>query len=294
VCLLKLDLLTLDRVGLAGLDLPETLGLLAVPCEECRDLFRTCPNRRYGSVESDLFQGLGCEISVSLSKRTQDLEDRLVHTGILAEMRNLLRQLRGIKWNRRSAFQGSREYWERRYAGGGDSGKGSYGEYAAEKARFLNAFVAEHGVDSVIEFGCGDGSQLSLATYPSYLGLDVSQAAVARCRARFASDGSKEFMLVDDYAGQQADLSLSLDVVYHLVEDAVFDRHMRQLFAAGRRYVIVYSTNTDKESRGAHVRHRRFTDWVERNQRGWELTQHASGPAPSSPSAEFYVFTRCP
>src|SRR5437660_1578196 len=96
-------------------------------------------------------------------------------SGILANMRNLVRSFVEL---RRTAFLGSKDYWEGRYVEGGDSGHGSYGFLAAEKARFLNAFIEKHHVASVIEFGCGDGNQLSLARYPRYLGLDVSEAAV--------------------------------------------------------------------------------------------------------------------
>ncbi|MGZ4333195.1 MAG: hypothetical protein ACXVRJ_02835, partial [Gaiellaceae bacterium] len=87
------------------------------------------------------------------------------------------------------AFRDSASYWERRYRSGGDSGQGSYGPHADHKAAFLNGFVADRGIGSVIEFGCGDGNQLSLARYPTYLGLDVSQTAVRSCIRRFAGDG---------------------------------------------------------------------------------------------------------
>lgn len=39
-----------------------------------------------------------------------------------------------------------------------------------------NDFVRARGIDSVIEFGCGDGAQLALAEYPAYGGIDVSPA----------------------------------------------------------------------------------------------------------------------
>jgi len=205
-----------------------------------------------------------------------------------------MRPILALNWNRASRFDDSRSYWRRRYERGGDSGRGSYGEYAAGKARFLNTFVADHGIESVIEFGCGDGNQLSLADYPRYLGLDVSEAAVARCKERFSDDGSKEFLLIDSYEGQRADLSLSLDVIYHLVEDEVFDAHMRLVFSAANRFVIVYSTNTDERGMRdkAHVRHRYFTRWIEANATGWELVGVVPSTATLRPAVDFYVFAR--
>jgi SAM-dependent methyltransferase len=189
-------------------------------------------------------------------------------------------------------FAGSADYWDSRYLLGSDSGAGSYGQFAINKARFVNGFVAERGVQSVIEFGCGDGNQLTLAHYPRYLGLDVSREAVRTCRERFEGDATKEFKLVEEYAGECADLGLSLDVIFHLVEDVVFEEYMERLFNAAERYVIVFSTNTNMRTPidRAHVRHRRFTDWtIERHD--WTLVDGPRGLNPRR-RASFFVYER--
>jgi len=129
-------------------------------------------------------------------------------------------------------FPGSAAYWENRYSAGGNSGAGSYGQLASFKADVINDFVATHRVKTVIEFGCGDGNQLSLAKYPSYLGFDVSSTAVSKCRELFKSDPSKSFRLLSEYENEIADLTLSLDVIYHLVEDEIFERYMRNLVSS--------------------------------------------------------------
>jgi hypothetical protein len=168
----------------------------------------------------------------------------------------------------------SADYWERRYASGGNSGIGSYHEFAEFKAEILNRFVQEHCVHSVIEFGCGDGNQLSLARYPDYTGFDVSPTALAMCRQRFATDSSKKFRLASEYGGETAELALSLDVIYHLVEDWAFTVYMGRLFHASRHYVIIYSSDVDDDYNrrpDVHVRHRNFTRWIENNQPGWRL-----------------------
>jgi hypothetical protein len=85
----------------------------------------------------------------------------------------------------------SAQYWRNRYRSGGNSGAGSYGRLANFKAEIVNAFVREHDVASVIEFGCGDGAQLTLADYPSYLGFDVADESVELCRSKFAKDSTK-------------------------------------------------------------------------------------------------------
>lgn len=154
-------------------------------------------------------------------------------------------------------FRDSRRYWETRYRLGGHSGEGSRGIAADYKARVLNAFFKEHGVRSAIEFGCGDGHQLKMLDVPAYTGVDVSQTILAHCRAEFANDATKRFVVVDEYKGERADVAMSLDVIFHLVEDAVYDEYLDRLFAAGERFVIVYSTSAELKSTGvAHVRHR--------------------------------------
>jgi hypothetical protein len=196
-------------------------------------------------------------------------------------------------------FPGSTRYWETRYEAGDNSGAGSYALFAEFKAEVLNKFVADHSVESVIEFGCGDGNQLSYSQYPSYLGLDVSEVALAMCTRRFGSDTTKAFLPVEAYDGQRADLALSLDVIYHLVEESVFDEYMKALLVAARRYVIVYSSNHDDATGtdGLHVRHRRFSSWMERHRPEWKLVAHVPnrypyrGDASTGSFADFFVYS---
>lgn len=192
----------------------------------------------------------------------------------------------------------SSNYWERRYAGGMTSGPGSYGELADYKARVLNEFVLSNAIESVIEFGCGDGNQLSLAQYPRYLGLDVSKTAIDACAARFRSDETKSFLWYDPERTVNfgrfvsADLTLSLDVVYHLLEDPTYHRYLSDLFLTARRYVVIYSSNKTDEQQATHVRHRKFTVDVARQFPDFSLLQHIENPYRAQTFADFYVYRR--
>jgi SAM-dependent methyltransferase len=217
-------------------------------------------------------------------------------------IRELVRPLPGVRraslLRQRLAYNGSALFWEHSYARGATSGNGSYGEFAERKSRFLNELVRERSVLSVIEFGCGDGNQLSLAEYPSYIGLDVSRTAIGLCQRRFSGDPAKSFFLYDgscftDQAGIfTADLALSLDVVYHLTEDAAFETYLRHLFAAARRVVVIYSTNMELAGTAPHVRHRLFTPWVQAHCPGWTLSSIARGPNTDVARADFFVYER--
>jgi SAM-dependent methyltransferase len=227
------------------------------------------------------------------------LKSKVKSTPVVGVAAKSLWQITGPLRFRLSAFQSSR-YWDSRYAKGGNSGTGSYGDLAAFKARILNEFVARKNIKSIAELGCGDGNQLLLSQYPRYVGYDVSSNAIKRCKNLFSQDSSKRFVLLDgEYRGcGQAEVSLSLDVIYHLVEDDVYEQHMKMLFAAASRYVVIYSDNTESRRDWIHVRHRRFSDWIERHCPEWVLAEHIPNEFPWKPDAQmgswadFWIYAR--
>jgi hypothetical protein len=178
----------------------------------------------------------------------------------------------------------SSTYWERRYESGGNSGSGSYNELGAFKAGFINNFLKTHDVNSAIELGCGDGNQLSSIHYPAYTGLDVSIASLAICSRRFNSDPTKSFFLYSPHSFHdnrgifKADLSLSLDVLFHLVEPDIFELHLKHLFQCSTRYVIIYSSDEEIKSTVRHEKRRKFTPWVEHHQPEWHLVERKNNP----------------
>ena len=100
-----------------------------------------------------------------------------------------------------------------------------------------------------------------LAEYISYIGFDISSKAVEVCRKRFLDDTEKTFLLASEWKNETADLVLSLDVIYHLIENSVFKKYMADLFAASSKYVVIYASDTDDNNKGqsTHVRNRKFT-----------------------------------
>jgi SAM-dependent methyltransferase len=221
-------------------------------------------------------------------------------------LRDRLKSLPGVSGLHRAwlnlRFPGSGTYWDARYQQGGTSGDGSYGELAAFKAEILNRFVSEHDIHSVLELGCGDGNQLALARYPRYVGLDVSEHAVQRCIERFRGDSTKSFLLYSPTAfhdaggALSADCALSLDVIYHLVEDDVYDKYLRDLFGASRRFVVIYSSDGTTDAlalrEAAHVRHRPVCDDVARRFPAFVKRAHIPNRYPDRTFASFFMFER--
>ena len=231
---------------------------------------------------------------------------RAVMRAFLTKVPGLHRALelirRHLTWRR---FRGSAAYWQLRYGAGGTSGAGSYGALAQFKAAVLNEFVAARQVASVIELGCGDGNQLRYSAYPRYIGLDVARSAIAICRDKFRDDPTKRFFFFDpecfvDSAGLfRADLALSLDVLFHLVEDSVFARYLELLFQVATRFVIIYSSNHDEVMASAHERQREFTSYVAAHFPEWRLADKIKNrypiteyPEPLGSLADFYIYER--
>lgn len=205
---------------------------------------------------------------------------------------------------RNQTFVGSDTYWENRYQQEGTSGSGSYNRLAMFKADTINAFITENQVQSVIEFGCGDGNQLSFMNYPSYIGLDVSLKAIEICKTRFKEDASKSFFLYHSLAFHDnaqvfnTQLSLSLDVIYHLIETNIYTQYMRHLFDSSTRYVIIYSSDYDAPQTH-HVKHHKFSDWVAQNRPQWRLIRKIDNLYPyeaNNPNntslADFYIYEK--
>jgi SAM-dependent methyltransferase len=164
-----------------------------------------------------------------------------------------------------------REYWEQRYAAGKrGSGPGSAGEHARQKAAGVNAVITRRGVRSVVDWGCGDGEVARLVEAEQYLGLDLSMTALDVCRAKMPA---REFRLVHGALepGPLADLALSLDVLYHLVDDVLYRRYLELLLASAPLAYVVSTHRPEDPSSAGHVRHR---EWLNDLPAEWAVAEY--------------------
>ena len=203
---------------------------------------------------------------------------------------------------RQLIFPGSQNYWEKRYSLGGNSGEGSYGKSAEFKSEFVNKFVRENCIDLVTEYGCGDGNQLTYAKYPQYIGLDISQKAIKLSSKIFLEDSTKEFYVYDpnqfetNQKNFSAELVLSLDVIYHLVEDDIYRKYLINVFSTAKKFVVIFSSNEEVAGmlHSRHVRHRKFTRDVEEWFPEWKLKDTVKNNSKiNEPSIDFFIFQSC-
>ena len=180
----------------------------------------------------------------------------------------------------------SAEYWRKRYESGGNSGAGSYGALADFKAAALNDFVAREKIQSAIEYGSGDGNQLSLLHISEYTGLDVSARVIEVLRERYAGDLTKSFREYnpDNFIADGstlADIGLSMDVILHLTEDERYEKYMNNLIASSQKYLGIFNTATDVqlEKMAQHNRYRDHRNWLELHAPQFKEVQMSLTPA---------------
>lgn len=193
----------------------------------------------------------------------------------------------------------SSEYWEKRYEQGGNSGAGSYHHLATFKADVLNNFFKRYKIQKVVEYGCGDGNQLSLLEIPNYIGYDVSKTIIERNRERFKEDKTKSFEVINEDTKQfeSADVVLSLDVIFHLIEEDIFENYMKRIFSHPyAKFVVIYSTNQEK-IRAVHVKDRKITPYIVNNFSEWEMFMSVPNlyghiPHPHGSNCSFFFYRR--
>ncbi len=248
--------------------------------------------RRDGMILTQLTRNRATDLKLSEGLFLAQQLDPISKVEIVSIRRKLLNLVTSLR------FPGSSRYWELRYGLGEDSGDGSYGEEANYKRTFINGLLTRRSVASVIDFGCGDGNQLEGLQVDRYRGLDVSPTAVGRCAARYAHRQDWSFATLDTYGGESAEAALSLDVLYHLVEEQIFATYLDRLFGAATRLVVIYASNSDSSGAafGRHVRHRAFIRWVADHAPEFRLIESPDRPdhlpRRGPHAASFWVYER--
>lgn len=178
------------------------------------------------------------------------------------------------------------EIWENRYATGGNSGAGSYGDSYEFKRDVINDYIKKFNIKNVLDLGCGDGNQITELSVEKYSGFDISQCVVDLCRKKYENDSSKQFNVYDNNFknDQSYDLCMSIDVIYHIIDDSDFNCYMCNLFNPLNKYILIYSTNYESVLNG-HMRHRKFDSMIPKTSKFIEKIKNKVGY-----DADFYLY----
>ena len=170
------------------------------------------------------------------------------------------------------SFINSEKYWDDRYSYGGNSGSGSYGNDAQQKANFLNNILLKYNLDTVIDIGCGDGNNLKFFKPKNYIGIDVSETIIKKNISKFKYIDNYEFFVlknnfsnilnyIDHLIRNHALLVVSFDVIFHLIEDDKYNDHINFINNINANYCLICSSdiNIEYDDSTLHVRHRKYS-----------------------------------
>lgn len=189
-------------------------------------------------------------------------------------------------------WKGANEYWNNRYKSGLDSGSGSYGQYADFKIKVVNDFIQEKKIESLFDYGCGDGNNmLKLNFIHKYVGYDISFSAVEICKLKFNNSWMSFTNNINEV--EPCDASLSMDVIFHLVDNEDFKHYMDYLFMKSKQYVIIFSTDYNRPFiYSPHYRDRCFSDYVYKNFPEWRIYKVIDAPEYFPNKEKFIIYKK--
>jgi 2-polyprenyl-3-methyl-5-hydroxy-6-metoxy-1,4-benzoquinol methylase len=186
------------------------------------------------------------------------------------------------------------DIWTNRYYNkNGNSGLGSTGELAKFKIDFINNFIKENDINSILDFGCGDCFIASQLKVSRYTGIDISDAYFDRI-VDFVADNKelikKPFNEIRDF--EFYDCVICLDVLYHILEEETeyLYETLDEIYNHSNKYIIIYAQdsylNFNYES---HMFDSRWRQYIEKKQLKLIYEQNECMPGTS---AKFFVYKK--
>jgi hypothetical protein len=89
-------------------------------------------------------------------------------------------------------------------------------------------------------------------------------------------------------------MTMSLDVLYHLVDINIWKTYLENLFTTSSKIVVIFATDIDKPA-SAHVLFRKYTQYIATHFKCWSLEPREPEPpkeVQDGTSARFYVYQR--
>lgn len=134
-------------------------------------------------------------------------------------------------------------YWKTR---ANFSGNGSRGDLLRFKINFLNEFIKDNNISSILDFGCGDLHLARELNVDEYVGLDIVE------RPKPQNVASKSFTLkikrFDEVSEQRSfDLCMSIDVFFHILKDEedYLKAYIDNMVNHSSKFVIIYAHDSD-------------------------------------------------
>jgi len=184
----------------------------------------------------------------------------------------------------------SDKYRDERYKEWGNSWEWSYWENAIYKANFINEFVKSHSIQSAVEIWCWDWANLWLYRIQWYTWYDVSKKAIEMCDEMYKDDTTKEFYVNNENTElHQAELSLWIDMIYHIFPRAKREKMIDKIIEAWNKYVIFYTViNCQPRVEGSCMNDYNFIEYIESKWRKYTIEEST----PPASIAKFVVIEK--
>jgi len=197
----------------------------------------------------------------------------------------------------------SHQYWADRYLHTNfqnSSGNGRLKFRLSYKAKMLNKIFKTYEITKVADFGCGDGLLASKLKITKYYGIEINSEIVDNLKNKFL--GKNEFEFSTKFESQwrnKIDASISVDVIFHLIEEDVYQKYMNELFFADAKYVVIraYNHKSQGTGRNSHILHREFLNTIKKYFPNYNLV-NVSSPRrrhiylSDSDKNQFFVFKK--
>jgi len=109
---------------------------------------------------------------------------------------------------------------------GQGSGEGSYPVHTRGYIRFLQRFIKQHNIKSVVDLGCGDWQFSRFIDWSGvdYHGFDLVASVIDNNRERYGAPGIRFLRYDGDFSElPKADLLIAKDVLQHWSNDSVIN-----------------------------------------------------------------------
>lgn len=150
-----------------------------------------------------------------------------------------------LRRERESRFD-NQFFWNQRYMENPElgSGVGSRGKVRDYKRQLLAKVVSQWAPITILDVGCGDLEVGSALPVDGYIGLDLSEVAVANNRKQFPD---RTFVACNflDLKHSRADMVVCLDVLIHLASPDEYQKFVRNLVRSAIKVGIVAGEETD-------------------------------------------------
>jgi hypothetical protein len=181
-------------------------------------------------------------------------------------------------------------YWNNRYINNWNSWKWSYWENALFKANFINNFIKENNITTVTEFWVWDWNNLELYNIKNYEGLDISEKAIEICKDKFKDDKTKVFSVLNDWE-YQAELTLSLDVTFHIFPKNEWKNYINRVIDSAVRFAIFYSF-PKWTANAPHLNDYNFEEYLKELSKRNKFTYYKDASIPPESNSRFYIIIK--